>query len=63
MSGSVSQITSQKHGQPALLPKDLMKNTIAMIKALQLKGVPVTSILIANDYTILVRYGGYLNTK
>ena len=65
-----STISSRKRGRPALMPEDLMKKTITLVEALRLKGAPVTAsvinsiakgVVIANDRSILIEYGGYLS--
>ena len=52
------------------MPEDLMKKTITLVDALRLKGAPVTAsvinsiakgVVIANDRSILIEYGGYLS--
>ena len=52
------------------MPEDLMKETITLVEALRLKGAPVTAsvinsiakgVVIANDHSILIEYGGYLS--
>ena len=65
----VTFIEKKKTGRPSILPDDLMKKTIQTIDVLRLKGAPVSSvvvnavakgIVIANDRSILAKYGGYL---
>ena len=42
----VTVLKSRKHGRTKLLPKDIMAKTIQTVKALRLKGAPVSSAVI-----------------
>ena len=61
-------LKSRKHGRTKLLPKDIMAKTIQTVKALRLKGAPVSSAVInaiakgvmAEDRCLLTEYGGHL---
>ena len=61
-----------KRGRPSLLPEEIMNKTIQLVKALRLKGAPISipvitsiakGIIEANDQTILVENGGYLTLE
>ena len=39
-------LKSRKRGRPKLLPEDIMAKTIQTVKALRLKGAPVSSAVI-----------------
>ena len=65
----VHKLATMKRGRPKLLPEKVLEKAITLIKALQLKGVPVNvnvinvvtkGILVANDRTLLIEHGGYL---
>ena len=58
-----------KRGRPSLHPEEIINKTIQLVKALRLKGAPISTTVItsiakgiieANDRTILVENGGYL---
>ena len=63
------KLKKKKQGRPSLLPEEIMSKTINLVKALRLKGAPITSqvinsvakgIIEANDRSILIENGGYL---
>ena len=63
------KMTKKKQGRPTLLPEEIMTKTTNLVKALRLKGAPITSqvinsvargIIEANDRSILIENGGYL---
>ena len=65
----VTILKAKKRGRPKLLPEEIMKKTIKTIKVLRLKGAPISynvidaivkSIVVANDRTMLVEHGGFL---
>ena len=60
----------KKQGRPSLLPEDIMKKTIELVRCLRLRGAPISiavvtsvakGIIEANDRSILVENGGYLS--
>ena len=62
-------LRAKKRGCPKLLPEKIMKKAIQTIKALRLKGAPISynvinaiakRIVVANDKTMLVEHGRYL---
>ena len=65
----VTVLKSRKHGRTKLLPKDIMAKTIQTVKALRLKGAPVSSavinaiakgVVMAEDRCLLTECGGHL---
>ena len=63
-------LKAKKRGRPKLLPEEITKKAIQTIKALRLKGAPISynvinaiakGIVIANDRTMLVENGGHLH--
>ena len=65
----VTILKAKKRGRPKLLPEEIMNKTIKTIKVLRLKGAPISynvinaiakGIVVANDRTMLVEHGGYL---
>ena len=65
----VTILKAKKRGRPKLLPEEIMKKAIQTIKALRLKGAPISyniinaiakGIVVANDRTMLVENGGHL---
>ena len=63
------KMKKKKQGRPTLLPEEIMTKTIKLVKALRLKGAPITcqvinsvarGIVEANDRSILIENGGYL---
>ena len=62
-------LKSRKRGRPKLLPEDIMAKTIQTVKALRLKGAPVSSavinaiakgVVMAEDRCLLTECGGHL---
>ena len=60
---------SRKRGRPKLPPEDIMTKTIQTVKALRLKGAPVSNavinaiakgVVMAEDRCLLAEYGGHL---
>ena len=65
----VTILKAKRRGRPKLLPEEIMKKAIQTIKALRLKGAPIScnvinaiakGIVVANDRTMLVEHGGHL---
>ena len=65
----VTILKTKKPGRSKLFPKEIMKKDIHTIKALRLKGAPISyntinaigkRIVVADDRTILVEHGGHL---
>ena len=65
----VTILKPKKRGCPKLLPEEIMKKAIQIIKALRLKGAPISynvinafakRIVVANDRTMFVEHGGHL---
>ena len=65
----VTILKSRKCGQPKLLPEYIMAKTIQTVKALHLKGAPVSSpvinatakdVVVVQDRCLLTEYGGHL---
>ena len=65
----VNEIGTKKQGRPSLLPEELMKKSIDIIKALRLKAAPVSysvmaavarGVVISHDRSLLVENGGHL---
>ena len=63
------KMKKKKQGRPTLLPEEIMTKTIKLVKALRLRGAPITcqvinsvarGIVEANDRSILIENGGYL---
>ena len=62
----MKKLTTKARGRPKLLPEELMSKTIKTIKALRLRGAPVSvnvinaiakGIVVANDRCLLVENG------
>ena len=65
-----SEVKTKKRGRPSLLPDELMTKVISMVKALHLKGAPVTAevinsvakgFIITSDRSLLIENGGYIS--
>ena len=65
----VNEIGAKKQGRPSLLPEELMKKSLDIIKALRLKAAPVSysvmaavarGVVISHDRSLLVENGGHL---
>ena len=65
-----SEVKTKKRGRPSLLPDELMTKVISMVKALHLKGAPVTAevinsvakgFIITSDWSLLIENGGYIS--
>ena len=65
----VNEIGTKKQGRPRILPEELMKKSIDIIKALPLKATPVSysvmaavarGVVISHDRSLLVEDGGHL---
>ena len=68
----VTILKAKKRGRPKLFPEEIMKKAIQTIKALRLKGSPISynvinaiakGIVIANDKTMLVEQDNIWNSK
>ena len=69
-SAEVTEIGPKKRGRPSLLPDELMAKTVEIVKALRLKGAPVSyavmaavarGVVISQDRNLLVENGGHLH--
>ena len=67
---TVSKLIGKKRGRPSLLPQELMDKTIATVRALRLKGAPIScnvinaigkGIVTANNRGMLIENGGHLS--
>ena len=66
----VTEIGTKKRGRPSLLPDELIAKTVEIVKALRLKGAPVSyavmaavarGVVISQDRNLLVENGGHLH--
>ena len=66
---AISEIAAKKRGRTSILPKELMSQTIEIVKALRLKAAPVSysviaavakGVVIARDRTLLAENGGHI---
>ena len=69
-SAEFTEIGMKKRGQPSLLPDELMAKTVEIVKALRLKGAPVSyavmaavarGVVISQDRNLLVENGRHLH--